>query len=191
MELSKEQEILKILFKDILISYNSRSISKLIGISHPGAFKILKKLEKRDIVKPKTIGKAVIYSLNFKNPLTFKEIEIALIIESQNHQRWVEEFRQLEGKVKFLVLFGSILKNKKEARDIDLYVMADKKRYKEIRKIIDDKNTVLLKKVHLVYQTPQDFKADLNRRHPVTIEIIKTGIVLFGQDEFIKIVMEK
>ena len=58
-KLTKEQDIIKLLFKDFLADYNSRSISKLIGTSHPGAFKILKRLEKRDIVKFKRIGKNI------------------------------------------------------------------------------------------------------------------------------------
>lgn len=191
LALKKEQEIVKIMFKDILTEYNSRSISSKVGISHVGAFKILKRLEQKEMVKSRLIGKARVYTLNFKNPLTLREIETTLTIEAHNHQRWLEEFRPLEGKVKFAVLFGSVLRNEKEASDIDLHVVADKKRYKEIRKIIDEKNTILLKKIHLVYQTPKDFKKDLKRKYLVIIEIIKTGIVLFGQDEFRKMVIEK
>ena len=69
-ELTKEQMIIKFLFKDLLVIYNSRSISKVIGITHAGAFKILKRLEKRGIVTAQPIGKAITYKLNFANPIT-------------------------------------------------------------------------------------------------------------------------
>lgn len=189
--LTKEQEIIKLIFKDFLEEYNSRNISSKVGISHVGAFKILKKLEKKEVVTSKKVGNANIYSLNFENPLTLREIETSLTIEALNYRKWMEEFRKLEGKVKFAILFGSILRNEGRAKDIDLHVVADRRRYKEIQKIVDDKNTILLKKVHLIYQTPKDFGADLKRRYSVIIEIIKTGIVLFGQDKFRKMVMER
>ena len=191
VELTKEQEIIKLMFKDFLTEYNSRNMSPKVGLTHSGAFRALKKLEEKEIVKPRRVGKAVIYSLNLENPLTLKEIETALTIESLKYRMWIEEFKKLEGKAKFIVLFGSILRNKKEARDIDLHVVADKKEYHEIKKIIEERNKVLPKPIHLVFQTPNDFKTDIKRRYKVTIEILKTGVVLFGQDEFRKMVMEK
>ena len=108
-ELTKEQEIIKVLFKDILAIYNSRSMSKVVGITHAGAFKILKRLERRGIVQARPIGKAITYSLNFNNPVTQKEIEMALVLEAQQYKRWVSEFKKLENKVDFAILFGSIL----------------------------------------------------------------------------------
>lgn len=191
VKLTKEQEIIKLMFKDFLTEYNSRSISPKVGLTHSGAFRALKKLEEKEIVKPRQVGKAVIYSLNLENPLTVKEIETALIIESLKHRMWIEEFKKLEGKVKSIVLFGSILRNEKEAKDIDLHVVADKKQYHEIKKIIKERNKILPKPIHFIFQTPADFKADIKRKYKVTIEIIKTGVILFGQDEFRRMVMEK
>ncbi len=191
VKLTKEQEIIKLMFKDFLTEYNSRNISPKVGLTHSGAFRVLKKLEEKEIVKPRQVGKAVIYSLNPENPLTVKEIETALIIESLKHRMWIEEFKKLEGKVKFIVLFGSILRNEKEAKDIDLHVVADKKQYHKIKEIIKERNKILPKPIHLIFQTPADFKADIKRKYKVTIEIIKTGVILFGQDEFRKMVMEK
>jgi len=189
--LSKEREIVKILFKDFTREYNSRNISPEIGLTHSGAFRALKKLQEREIVKSKEVGKARIYTLNLDNPVTKTEIDAILTIEAGNHQRWIEEFKQLEEKVRFAVLFGSITKNEKEARDIDLFIVADKSKYKEIRDIINNKNAILLKKIHLIYQIPKDFKLELKRKNAVIIEMIKTGIVLFGQAEFRKMVAEK
>ncbi len=191
VKLTKEQEIIKLMFKDFLTEYNSRSISPKIGLTHSGAFRALKKLKEKEIVKSRQIGKAIIYSLNLENPLTLREIEIALTIESLKYRMWIEEFKKLEGKAKSVVLFGSILKNEKEARDIDLHVVADKKEYYEIKKIIEERNKILPKPIHLIFQTPNDFKSDIKRKHKVTIEIIKTGIVLFGHDIFRKMVTEK
>ncbi|MBI2499471.1 nucleotidyltransferase domain-containing protein [Candidatus Woesearchaeota archaeon] len=181
--LSKEQEIIKLLFKDFLTYYNSRNISKIIKTSHAGAFRILKRLEKRNIVKPTRIGKAIIYSLNKENPIAWREIEMVLTLESQHYLKWIEEFRSIENKVKFVIFFGSITRDEKSAKDIDLLVIAAKDKFDEIKRIIEERNGILPKKIHLLLQTYDDFKKDVKSRNKAMIEIIKNGIILFGQDE--------
>ena len=190
-KLSKEQEIIKILFKDFLDNYNSRSISKIAGISHAGAFKILKKLEKREIVLAKRIGKAIIYSLNMQNALAIREIEMALTIEAQSYKKWIEEFKKLGGEAKFIILFGSILRNEKEAKDIDILIVAEKNKFNIIKKGINEKNLILTKKIHPLLQTKEDFKEDFKQKNKVLLEITKTGIVLFGQEELTKLLKEE
>ena len=190
MELTKEQKILNLLLRDFMTEYNSRSISSKVSLSHVGAFKILKKLEQKEIVKSKLVGRARIYSLNLENPLTLMELETILTIEALQNKRWIEEFKQLEGKVKFVILFGSTLRNEQSARDIDLLVVADNANYKFIRKIIDERNRISNKPIQLVFQTPDNFKFDLKRKYKVSIEIIKTGVVLIGQGEFRRVLTE-
>ncbi len=179
---NKEQKIIILLFRDILTIYNSRSISKIVGITHAGAFKILKRLEKRGIVQALAIGKAITYSLNFSNPVTHKELELALVLEAQTLKRWLYELRELEDKAQCVILFGSIIINEKKARDVDLLVIAQKEDMDAIRAIIKRKNEVTRKKIHLILQSPEDFKSDVTHKNKVMIEIIKKGIVLFGHE---------
>ena len=183
--LSKEQEILKILFKEFKESYNSRSISRKIGLSHAGAFKLLKKLEERKIVAAKRIGRANIYSINLENPVAIKELELLLAIEAQKNSKWLEEFRELKEKTSFVILFGSIIKNEKEAKDIDLLIVSDKKKFPEIKKIIEDKNRITAKKIHALIQTPEDFLKDMKNNNKVILEVIRTGIVLLNNETLI------
>lgn len=182
MKLTKEQEIIITLFKDFLTSYNSRNISHTINMSHPGAFKILKKLEKEEVVIAKQVGKAIIYSLKFDNPITRRKVEMALTIEAQNHKRWIEEFKELENEAQFVILFGSILTNEKVARDIDLLAVAESNNSGRIKEVITERNKILNKKIHLILQSPEDFKRDIDTKNKVMIEILKKGIVLFGQE---------
>lgn len=191
MKLTKEQEIIKTLFKDFSTSYNSRNLSHVIKMSHPGAFKILKKLEKEDIVIAKKVGKAIIYSLNFDNPITQRKIEMALTIEAQNYKKWIEEFKELKNEAQFVILFGSTLINEKTARDIDLLVIAESINSSKIRKVIEERNKISNKKIHLILQSPEDFKKDIDANNKVTMEITKKGIVLFGQEHARRIVGER
>src|SRR3989344_2881002 len=123
MKLNNEYKAILFLFKDFLTPYNSRNLSKLVGISHAGMFKLLKKLEIREILKPKRIGKAVIYSLNMNNSVAKREIEMALTLEAQNYANWIEEF---------------------------------------------------------------DVLKDINNKNKVMVDIIKNGIILFGQEKLTK-----
>ena len=191
MKISNEYKAILVLFKDFLSNYNSRNLSKVVGISHAGMFKLLKKLEKREIIKPKRIGKAVIYSLNIDSPVAKREIEMALTLEAQNYAKWLEEFMVLRDISEFAVLFGSVIKDEKSAKDIDILIVADKKDFNKINNKIKDKNKILNKKIHLILQSPDEFKKDINNKNKVMLEIIKSGIVLFGQEKITKILEGK
>jgi len=186
MKLNNEYKAILFLFKDFLTPYNSRNLSKLVGISHAGMFKLLKKLEIREILKPKRIGKAVIYSLNMNNSVAKREIEMALTLEAQNYAKWIEEFDLLKDILEFVVLFGSIIKDEKSAKDVDILIIADKKEFNKINQIIRDKNRVLNKKIHLILQNNEDFRKDINNKNKVMLDIIKNGIILFGQEKLTK-----
>jgi len=187
MKFDNEYKSILVLFKDFLIPYNSRNLSNVVGISHAGMFKLLKKLEKREIIKPKRIGKAVIYSLNMNNAITKREIEMALTLEAQNYFKWLEEFSVLKDTSEFIVLFGSIIKNEKSAKDIDVLIIADKKNFNKINNEVRKKNKILNKKIHLVLQSIDDFKKDVNNKNKIMLDIIKKGVVLFGQEKITNI----
>ncbi|HRZ86048.1 MAG TPA: nucleotidyltransferase domain-containing protein [Candidatus Paceibacterota bacterium] len=184
--LNNEQKIVKLLFKDFFSFYNSRIISKVIGISHAGAFKLLKNMTKKELVIPVRVGQATIYSLNQENPIVLRAVEMALTIEAQEYKRWQEEFDELKNYVKFAILFGSILKNEKSAKDIDLLIVADKNNFSKIKKIVQDRNNLLNRKVHLLLQNISDFENDVRIKKKTMLEIISNGIVLFGQQEIVK-----
>ena len=62
-----EKKALLLLFKDFTIYYNANSLSKELGISRIGAMKLLRKLQKEELVISKKIGKSIIYKPNIKN----------------------------------------------------------------------------------------------------------------------------
>ena len=126
--------------------------------------------------------------MNLNNPVACKEIEMALTIEAQNYKRWLEEFRDLEDKAEFAILFGSILINEKHANDIDILVVSEPKNFKNIKKIINERKKVSNKRIHLILQNPKDFKRDIMEKNRATIEIIKRGIALFGQEKLRRLV---
>ena len=180
-----EKRILLMLFKDFSTQYNARSISKKVNMTHEGAFKALKNLEKKGFVNSKTFGKAIMYKMKY-SPLTNKNLELLLLEESElNYARWVDEEKNFN-ESSILVLFGSILKSK-EYRDVDLLVVVSKERYSTLMKKIDEKNKLLLKKIHPIIQTGNDLKNNIIKKDPVIIDAIKNGIVLKGHEKFVEV----
>ena len=47
-----------------------------------------------------------------------------------------------------------------------------------------------LKEIHLINLTPSELKAEIQSQNNAFIDAIKKGVVLFGQDKFIKSVKE-
>jgi hypothetical protein len=185
-KLTNEQKVLIRLFKDLEENYNSRNLGKKIGISHAGTFKILKSLEKENFVVGKTIGRARIYAINFKNALALKKTDLALMQESFTSPRWLEEFRDFENLTEFVIIFGSILKNPKAANDVDLLLISKEENLQKVRITLKKKKEISSKEIHALIQSKEDFNRDLNEKNKVTLEILKTGIILYGQDNLIK-----
>ena len=124
--------------------------------------------------------------LNWFNPVTEKTLSLILTKESIKQQRWRVNFAELENNVKFLILFGSILNNPKEANDIDIFAVVNKKKFKAIEEIIVKVQQTQLKKIHLVDLTEIEFSQELKKTNKAYIDTVKKGVILYGQDNFIQ-----
>jgi predicted nucleotidyltransferase len=184
-----EKNILKLLFKDFTAQYNARSMSKHVSMTPRGTLKALKLLEQQNLVCAKQFGNAIQYVFNFHSFIAQKTIELLLAEEAeQNYKRWLEEFNIFE-EAKILLLFGSITKNKQSYRDIDVVIVIRKGDYPTLRKKIEEKNKILFKKIHPVIQTPADFLENIQKKDPVILDAIRTGIALKGGTEFVEVMV--
>ena len=184
-----EVKLLLKIFKDFSHNYNANSISKETSITSRGALKMLKKLSSQNILISKQLGKAVFYKINFENNYALKLIETLLIAESKEKaERWINELEEVFRHTESVILFGSIIKNEKKAREIDVILVLNKKKYKEISNFIERKNKILFKKIHEIPQTINDLKENLQKNNKALIDAIKEGYVLHGQDKIIKVI---
>ena len=125
MEIVKPNiRILKVLLKDISIKHTITSMSKEVGLTRVGAWKVLKKLEEEKLIILSSVGtgktSAYNINLNWNNPILEKMLVLALTEEALKNQRWMGNFSELENKVYFLIIYGSIIRSPKEASDIDI-----------------------------------------------------------------------
>ena len=186
----KEGEVLLKLFKDFSRDYNANSISKQVSITPRGALKMLKNMEKEKLITGRKLGKAVFYKPNLTDIYTIKIIETLLIGETRDKAtRWLHEFEDVFKDTEIVIIFGSIIKNPAHANDIDILFVFEKKNYKKVSAFINERNKVLLKKIHSIPQTMEDIKENLKKNEAIK-EAIRTGYVLHGFDKLVGVIKD-
>ncbi len=184
----KEREALLILFKDFSSYYNANSLSKSLNISRIGTMKLLKKFNNRDILKDRKIGKSIVYKLNLEDDYVRSLIAFLLADEANNFKRWKDEFKLLFKGERIVMLYGSTIINYEKARDIDIIVVLEKGDYKEVAKVIAERQKFLSKKVHLIGLTENDLLKNLQEKQKAIIDIVKNAIILYGQNKYAEII---
>lgn len=183
-------EILKILLKDLSLKPTITSLAKKTGMSRVGIWKVLKKLEKEKFIVLSSIGlgKTSTYTinLNWDNPLVEKTLALALAEDALKNQRWLSNFEELKDKLDFLIIYGSIIHSPKEADDIDILGITNKNKFVEIEESIKKIQKTQIKKIHLLNFTQIEFKEEIKKANKAFIDAIKKGIILFGQEKFVK-----
>lgn len=183
-----ERELLLKLLKDLSKDYNPSSIAKEVNKTRMGTFKALQSLEAKGIVKGQTLGKARFYKLNLESPYARKTAELMLMDEANQHQRWVDELKELFQHVNIAIIFGSIIKDEKNAKDIDLLLVYPEKNNASVNSFIKQKNEILVKKIHPVKQTKEDLIRNLKKKDAVMLDAIRNGVVLHGFQEFVELI---
>ncbi|MEK6893800.1 MAG: HTH domain-containing protein [Nanoarchaeota archaeon] len=188
-------KVLIILAKEPFIANTVTKLADALKITRQGLWKQLKKLKENNLIILESIGdkrtSTTTIKLNWHNSLIDKLLSVSLTKEALAHGRWRTNFKELEGKASFLILFGSILNNPKEAKDIDIIAVIDKKEnFKVIENIIMNLQKTLIKKIHLIDITENEFIQELKKPNKAYIDALKKGIILYGQDKFIKFIKE-
>ncbi len=188
METNKK--IILVLFKDFSRTHIITSLAKELRLSRVGIWKILKKLEEEEYILLESVGSgktsASIIKINWDNLLVEKALALYLTEESIQQRRWRVNFSELEKEVDFLILYGSVVTSPQQANDIDLIGVAGKSKFVKIQKILDKIQKTEDKKIHAINFTASEFKKELQNNNKVFIDAIQKGVILFGQENFVK-----
>lgn len=183
----KERKALLILFKDFTAYYNANSISKPLGISRVGALMLFRRLEAQGLVASQKIGKSIVYKPKLDDDYVKTLIAFLLADEANNFKRWKDEFKGLFKKGRIVMLFGSVLHNYEKANDIDLLVASAKADKEEISELLESKAEILPKRLHSIKLTASELETNIKSKKAAILDIVKTGIVLYGQDEYVEV----
>lgn len=189
---SNEMAFVLRIFKSPETDYNANSISKVIGISPMGALKIARRLEKEGIVSSRELGKAKFYRLKLDSDYAREYAKFLLKREAEQAHPyvrvWIDEIRKLKSAYA-AILFGSVLRKYKEAKDIDVVLITDKKKFPGLKHEIEEINRLNIKRLHPVFQSKEDFVRNMKKRDRIIIDAIK-GVVVFGEDKIIELMQK-
>jgi len=190
MDITKNEMLFILsIFKSPEVDYNANNIAKKLGLTSMGALKIARRLEKEEIILSKELGKARFYKINFDNDYAIQYIKFLLKREAEQSNPYLKMWISDVKKIKYAdaaMLYGSVLRKYKEANDIDVLLVTDKKRFPKLEKEIESINNINVKKIHPMYQTKEDIKENIKKRDKPLLNAIK-GIAVFGEDFIIKL----
>lgn len=187
-----EKKVLRFLFANFNSEFSINEIAKQCSLSPNGAFKILKKLEKENILKPKKISNIKAYKLNFSKPKTIKTLELILMDESRNPKISYrhEDLNPLKEYSDLCMIFGSYARGKEKPNDLDTLFIIKEKNYKKFHEALEKVKRTLPIKIHEVIQTEKDLIKKLKNNEEIMNEILNEGIVLWGQEAIVKVISD-
>ena len=186
-------KIIEYLFKNTPDRFNVNQIARNLKISVGSAYKILKSLEKKEILISQKIGNGIYYNLNLESKEAENIVALVLIdgrnsaLSKNPHASiYAKDLQEANELSKAAILFGSILE-KKDANDVDVLFIIDKGRAGKIEDFCLKLSKLRPKKVNPLSMTATDFKKNIKKQDKILTDILKKGVIFFGEDEIIKI----
>ena len=158
-----EFSVISFLVRNFTERLTIRNIAKRLNFSSAGVFNILKKLEKLNIVTGQKFGTGLFYSMNFDSKIARHLAAVVLLHSDDKVSLNIDQF-----------------KNAKAA-------IYDKKTLI----LVTDNLTILditMPNVNVVAKTEEEITALLRKKDPELLQLLKKGIVLFGEDKFVEII---
>ena len=185
------KKALKVIFTDFLASYNSYNIKEKLGISGVGSLKLLRTLREKNLLIGERMGNAIFYKPNLNNDYLLKLLELIFLDRSGLSsfvKGWIYDLRSFIPDTKAIFLFGSILTKDKSAGDVDVcFILKDAKDYGKLQSRVAEMNRKNRLKIHPLYLTEGEFEKELKEKDKPLVDMVKTCIVVHGQELFVKV----
>jgi len=157
--------ILEFILDNPYDNFYLRQIARELKISSSTAKSTLDKLEKLNLILPKTFGNLRMFSGN-KDDILFKKLKIA-----KNVDFLKPLLRELTPAIT-IVVYGSFANGENDKKsDIDVFILSNKKNYKITEYIGYE--------LQLVVKTPQEWTKE-QKANPAYAKEVKQGILMQG-----------
>ena len=185
------KKALKLIFTDFLTNYNSNNIRNKLRLSNAGSLKLLRSLHEKNLLTSDKMGNAIFYGINLNNEYALKLLELILLDYSRLSsftKGWIYDLQMFKNITKTVLLFGSILKKGKEAKDVDVcFILKHPDDYSEIQIKIAHLNSKSRLKIHPLYLTEKEFKKKLMEKDKPLLDIIRSCEVVHGNELFVEV----
>jgi len=186
-------KIIEHLSRNYPSQFNVNQIARVLKISVGSAHKILKLLNKKEILKAEKVGNGIYYTINLANKETEHLVKLVLA-ESRNRSLskrpdasiYAQDLEKAKKLSKAGVLFGSIIE-KKDARDVDVLFIIRRGGVKKIEDFCSSLSRVRPKRINPILMTSIDLRENLKNKDEVVLDIFRKGIILFGEDEIVNV----
>lgn len=198
--------ILKAMSKDLSKWYYTRELARLSEVSVGTVSSDFSKLAKEGLVEQKIEGQEKYYKLNLTNQRTRKLCELFETERGEKFYKvnrrlaWVlEDFTkrvsEFTPEVQSITLFGSAARGQATPRsDIDILVLAPNSDEEQFKKLMDSIDRLAdevsgrhpTKLVPVVMMT-KDFEKSIKGKKRFASDVLKDGIVLFGEEKYYRL----
>ena len=186
-----EIQILKFIFKHFRDRYNARQIARILSLNHAHVNKLCNSMAEKDLLLKEEIGNSIYYKFDYDNELALNFIEYLLSLEEKETPNWLSVLRYNLSKFKkhisFGCVFGSSIKSSKY-NDIDVLLMYDKKKTKEVNKIKNEirKAELVEKPIRYMEITEKDILK--NKENKVFYGILSENIIFYNPSKYMEVI---
>ena len=186
-----EIRIAKYLFKHYKDRYNARQLAKLLNINHAHANKLCNLLVNKNILVKEEIGNSIYFSYNYNNDLAIKFIEYMLSMEERDFPEWImvllHNLNKFKPYIQFGLVFGSSIRTK-EFQDIDVLLVYETNKSKDVKKIKDEirQSELVEKPIRYVDITEKDIL--LNKEDKIFYNILSENLVFYKPEKYVEVI---
>jgi len=182
---------LRLIFTDFLTNYNSYNIKGKLGLSNAGSLKLLRNLSEKNLLTSEKMGNAIFYRVSLNNQYALKLLELIFLDYSNLSsfvKGWIYDLQMFKNITKAVLLFGSILKKGKDAKDVDVcFILKHFDDYSEVQIKVAQLNSKSRLKIHPLYLTEKEFEKKLMEKDKPLVEIIQSCVVVHGHELFVEV----
>ena len=186
-----EIQIAKYLFKHYNDRYNARQLARILNINHAHANKLCNILADKKLLIKEEIGNSAFFSYEYGNKLAIKFMEYTLSLEDKDFPKWLSvlyhSLKKFKNCIDMGLIFGSSIRTK-EFNDIDVLIMYDAEKSKEIKKIKDEirKSELIEKSIRYVDIAENDIV--LNKEDKIFYDILSESLIFHNPEKYVEVV---
>jgi len=188
-----EIQIAKYIFKHYKDKYNARQLARILNINHAHANKLCNILSNKNILVKEELGNSAYFSYNYDNKPAMKFIEYILSTEEKESPKWLavllHSLKKFTPHIKIGLVFGSSI-NTKEYNDIDILLVHDSKKSKNIKKISDEirKSGLIEKPIKYVNISEKDIRS--NKEDKIFYNILSDNLIFYNPEKYVEMIIK-
>ena len=186
-----EIQIAKYMFKHYNDRYNARQLARILNINHAHTNKLCNILADKKLLIKEEIGNSAFFSYEYDNKLAIKFMEYTLSLEDKEFPKWLlvlyHSLKKFKNCIDMGLVFGSSIRTK-DFNDIDVLIMYDAKKSREIKKIKDEirKSELIEKSIRYVDIAEKDIL--LNKEDKVFYNILSESLIFHNPEKYVEVV---